>query len=297
MDVARNKIECLLLTWHGTLVCSMPDTAGACHKPMTNRDSLASACRLTFQTGLDLKFARLLPLPDSELAYESRTLGDGIANRAANGRGYNFPRAARFLCAPEKDFQLSWNRERAETWESFLPVPLELLVRLSDLSTRAWTDLANGDRIAGRDIVFKRDFRFSVGQLDIDLTKAYPTFFFQPGTVPLDESAESVFVIGRGDSIAAFASASEQVPPSQNRLWLRHAENDAADTFRRGHNSPPAVEITYPPELKSPEFLFHPPAFADRDDRSFFIKKSRGGRPRLGYWTSKVSLRRARHCY
>jgi hypothetical protein len=297
MHVTRNKIECLLLTWHGTVLCSTSESADLCHKPLTERDSLASACRLTVQTGLDLKFAHLLPLPDNELPYESRTLGDGIAKKSANGRGFAFPRDAHFLCAPERESKVSWDRKHAETWESFLPVPLDLLIRLFDLTTRDWTDLANGERIPGRDIAFKRDFKFTAGQVDIDLTKAYPTFFIPPGTSPDDESAESVFVVGHDELVAAFVSADKQAAPAHKRLWLRNDENAADDTPRRKHNSEPRVEITYPPELKSPEHVYYPPAFAHRDDRTFFLKKAWNRRPRLGYSTTKVSLRRARNCY
>jgi hypothetical protein len=297
MPLIRNKIECLLLTSHGTLLCSSSDSAGLCHKPLTERDSLASACRLSVQTGLDLKFARLLPLPDYDLPYESRTLGDGTAIKSANARGFTFLRDAHFLCAPERESKVSWDRKHAETWESFLPVPLELLARLVDLTTRDWTDLANGARIAGREIAFKRDFRFSIGQLDIDLTKAYPTFFFPLGTSAHDDSAESVFLVGHAESVAAFASADKQAADSQARLWLRKAEDAADDAAGRKHNSEPTVEITYPPELKSAEFLLYPPAFAHRDDRTFFLTKAWNGRQRFGYSTSNLSVRRARNCY
>jgi capsular polysaccharide biosynthesis protein len=297
MQVTRNKIECLLLTWHGTLICSTTDSAALCHKPLTERDSLTSACRLTVQTGLDLKFVRLLPLPDSDLPYESRTLGDGNAQKAPNGRGFTFLREAHYLCAPQRESKVTWDRKHAETWESFLPVPLELLIRLFDLSTRDWVDLANGDRIPGSAIAFKRDFKFSVGQLDIDLTRTYPTFFFPLGTSPHDKSADSVFVVGHGESVAAFASADKQAATGQARLWLRNAENAADDAAGPKHNSEPTVEITYPPELKSAEFLLYPPAFAHRDDRTFFLTKAWNGRQRFGYSTGKLSVRRARNCY
>jgi len=298
MQPTRNKIECLLLTWHGTLLCSTSDSAGLCHRPLTDRDSLADACRLTVQTGLDLKFARVLPIPDHELPYESRTMGDGIAKRSANGRGFIFPRDAHYLCAPERELKVGWDRNHAETWESFLPLPLDLLIRLVELGTRDWTDLANGEHIPGRNMAFKRDFNFTIGRLYIDLTETYPTFFFPLGTSPDDKSAERVFVVARDQSVSAFTSADPQAARTQKQLWLRNDENTADDASRRKHNPEPMVEITYPPELKCSEFIYYPPAFAHRDDRTFFLKQSwNHSRPRLGYSTSKVSLRRACNCY
>src|ERR1700733_1212007 len=297
MHVTRNKIECLLLTWHGTLLCSTADAIGLCHKPLTDLSALSSGCRLMVHTGLDQKFANLLPLPDDILPYESRVLGDGVANKASIGRGFNFLRGPHYLCAPELESRVDWNRERAETWESFLPIPVELLIRFSDLSRQDWIDLANGDRISGSAIAIKRNFMFSVGQLDIDLTKAYPTFFFPLGTLPHDESAESVFVVGHGDLVAAFASTSEPSASTQQRLWLRNAEYDQINRYPRKKTSEALVESVDVPELNSSEALYYPPTFAHRDDRTFFVEKSWNRRPRLGYSTGTVRVRRAHNCH
>jgi hypothetical protein len=297
MPVTRNKIECLLLTWHGTLLCSPANSIGVQHMPLTDRDSLARGCHLTIHTALDQKFVGLLPLPDDALPYESRTLGDGIAHKAANGRGFNFLRGPHFLCAPGTGIQVDWNREQAQAWESFLPVPVELLIRLADLCTREWIALANGECIPGPGIAFRPDFRFSVGQLEIDLTKAYPTFFFPPGTLAQEESPDSVFVVGHGDSVAAFASTREPESPSQQRRWLRNVERDWINAPRRRQTSGAGVESIDAPELKSQEVLYYPPTFAQRDDRAFFVAKSWGRRPRLGYTTSEVTVRRGHNCH
>jgi capsular polysaccharide biosynthesis protein len=296
MQPPRNKIECLLLTWHGTLLCSTAGTTGICHKPLP--DALPSAVRLNVHTALDPKFAQLLPLSDLNLPYESRTLGDGSAKRAGIGRGFNFPRGAHFLCAPEKESQVAWNRQHAETWESFLPVPVDLLIRLADLTARDWIDLAGAERISGRDIAFKREFMLSVGQFDIDLAKTYPTFFSPLGTAPPSEPAQVVFVVGHGDRIAAFASANDQTTPgSPGRFWLRQAEGEEIDAPRGRQPSKATVESLDAPELNSPEFLYFPPAFAHRDDRAFFVSKGWNGSPRLGYLRSRISVRRAYNCH
>ena len=297
MHQTRNKIECLLLSWHGTLVCSTAGTTGLCHKPLTNPDALPSACRLNVHTELDPNFAQLLPLSDYELPYESRTLGDGIAKRAGSGRGFNFRLGAHFLCAPETEYEVAWNREHAETWESFLPVPVDLLIRLADLRSRDWINLASAERISGRDIAFRREFMLSAGQYDIDLAKAYPTFFFPLGTVPHNEPAQVVFVVGHGDLVAAFASANEQAAPGPRNFWLRNAEGDEVDAARGRPLSQATVESLDAPELKSPEYLYYPPTFAHRDDRAFFVSKAWNGPPRLGYRSNRISVRRAYNCH
>jgi hypothetical protein len=296
MHPTRNKIECLLLTWHGTLLCSTSAAGGICHKPLIDPDALSSACRLNIHTALDPKFARLLPLSEHELPYESRTLGDGIATKAGIGRGFNFARDSRFLCAPERESAVAWNRERAETWESFLPIPVDLLIRLADLGARDWIDLATADRISGRGIAFKREFIFTVGQFDIDLAKAYPTFFFPLGTQADEGSAQTVFVIAHGNLVAAFASANEQTASGPSRFWLRDAAGDQVDPRSR-QKSKASIDRSEPPEFTSAPMLYHPPTFAHRDDRTFFLDKCWNGPAKLGFRADKVGVCRAYHCH
>jgi capsular polysaccharide biosynthesis protein len=283
----QNKLECLLLTWHGTLLCTPPNAVGLSHKPLTDREALDRACRLTVYTELDLDRANLLPLPDASLPYESTTLGDGIATRAAEGRGFNFLRGTRFLCANGKGSDVDWNRERAQTWERFLPVPIELLVRLSEVHTVDW--IHGGKRIPGRAFVSTGNFMFSMGSLDIDLTQAYPTFSPPLGPLPGENCAQSVFVPGPGDQIAEFTATREAALQSEEPLWLSNAESQPLPDA--------TVESLDAPELKASEVLYYPPAFAHRDDRTFFVTKSWGGRPRLGFTTSQVMVRKARDCY
>ena len=45
------------------------------------------------------------------------------------------------------------------------------------------------------------------------------------------------------------------------------------------------------------EVLYYPPAFADRKDREFFVKKSWTHRPRLGYTRARVTAKHADNAY
>jgi len=285
--VTETKIECLLLTWHGTLLCAS-DSGGLYQKPLTDRECLAPACRLTVATALDRDAAALEPLPDQAPPYESATLGEGVATRAGDGRGFYFSRGARFLCAPETAADdVGWNRELAGPWERFLPVPVELLIKLLDLRTRDWIDRSNGRRIAGRAITFRRNFMFSMGAIDSDLSRSFPSFQSASREMARDDSS-SLFLLGFGGQAAEFVSTREPAPPSEEPLWLRAEHQQTAGTAALSLDAP---------ELKAPEVLYYPPTFAHRDDRKFFLTRSWNRRPRLGYTTSRVTVRQAHDCH
>jgi len=103
--------------------------------------------------------------------------------------------------------------------------------------------------------------------------------------------------VGHGDLVAAFASANDHIAPGPGRFWLRNAEGDEINAPRGRPYSKATVELLDAPELKSPEMLYYPPTFAHRDDRAFFVGKGWNGSPRLGYRSSRISVRRAYNCH
>lgn len=287
------KIDCFLLTWHGTLLCAAPDTEGLVHRPLFGQDALGAGCRLTVMTQLDPSFADLVPLPDQELAYGPSTLGEGSAVRAASGRGYSFARDDQFLCAVQSASHVEWNRPRAGHWETFLPVPVTFLTRLVGLMGQSWIDSVTGETIAARELIFKPDFRFSVGSYDVDLTKIYPLLPSATIGSP-DEASHNSFVITQGGRVSAFASLAGQSVPQ--RISLREAAHEPVNAL--GPAGATAEEAELDAEvLKAAETLYLTPLFAHRDDRAFFLNKAWNERPRLGFVTSKVTIRRARNCY
>ena len=91
MAAKPTAIECVLLTWHGTVLCA--GTGGELtQESLDTADSLARAARLSLVSAVDPSFADLVPIADEALRLESNDLGNAAAKRAADGRGYTFLR-------------------------------------------------------------------------------------------------------------------------------------------------------------------------------------------------------------
>ena len=256
MEAARSQIECCLLTWHGTVVSRSADGVLG-QAPLTGPESLAAACRLTVESRLNAAFAQHLPLPDETLPYASGPLGSGIATRAHSRMGYHFSRYGIFLSATDDRPVIDWNREAAQSWETFLPVPVEVLAKMLSLGGADWTDLGTGEVIPRSTLIFKPRFRFGAGRFGIDLTRSYPTFFARGTGAPGSGAPRDAFLLTERDEVHALAPC-RNGEAADNRVWLRFGENDAWE----GAGAQVADF-----ELQAAKQPVVPPAFAHRDDR------------------------------
>jgi capsular polysaccharide biosynthesis protein len=275
------NVECLLLTWHGTVVCADPEH-GLVSEPLTNPVLPDSACRMSIATDGELPDHRLVPFTENALRYESPSLGSGLARVAGSGRGYHFSRDNRFLCASGEESWVDWNRLHAQTWETFLPVPVEVLRNIVALRSTDWISLADHRKVPAGRVVLQRDFYLAIGDLVLSLVTAYPRFFHSAavGEAP---KKDAMFIVTHENATHAFASANS-IDALESGLWLRNAEHDPSEDPH---------DERLPPEIRAAETLYRPPLFANRSDRLYFTERAVHGKPRAGYSTSAVRIRRA----
>jgi hypothetical protein len=271
------KIDCFLLTWHGTVLCSQPHGHPLYHAPPTLALLNSDAVIVSAETSFTRELALEKPLADGTLSYHSPALGSRVAERSASQRGYHFPKDERYLCALVDEGRVVWDRPHAQTWETFLPLPVEVLRRLLRLRKQDWIDLAEKKQVSGTRIAFRREFDFVIGEMVLNLGLAYPNV--SQSDSGSEDDQPSGFTVTRGDSMNAFAPQNKIDRPG--KLWLRNAE----------HEAPSCPPDGQPTELRSQESLYFPPVFADRRDRDYFLHKAIHNRPRLGYGSSVVNIR------
>ena len=293
MAAKPTAIECVLLTWHGTVLCA--GTGGELtQESLDAPDSLARAARLTLVSPVDPSFADLVPIADEALRLESNDLGNAAAKRAADGRGYTFLRETRYLCAQREDPHVGWDREQPGHWERFLPVPVSFLSKLAALPQQPLIAPASGELIPAGAVAFKSDFLLSIGAYQIDLTQGHPLFLFEPGAK--GNATRGAVVIVQGNKVTAFAPWAEDPKKDPQRIWLRNVGHTPGNIH--GPAGQPADAYDQDAAvLKCAEMLYFPPAFVERAHREFFVKKAWTRRPRLGYTTSHITAKRANGCY
>ena len=277
------RVECVLLTWHGTVVCANPGQDGLISVPLTSSLLADSACRLSVATDQDVPDHHSVPYSESALSYESASFGSGIASQADGGRGYHFSRDGRFLCASGDEPWVDWNRLHSQSWETFLPVPVEVLRNIVALRGTAWIQLAEHHEVPADRVVLQRDFFLAIGELMLSLTTAYPKFFRSQAAAGDVAAKDAMFLVTHGNVVHAFASKNSFEAPERG-LWLRNAEHDPAEDPH---------DERMPLEIIAPETLYRPPLVANRRDRQYFVDRAMYGKPRAGYTTSVVRIRRA----
>ena len=277
------KVECLLLTWHGTVVCADAPHGGLVSASLASPILPEAACRLSVVTDGDLPDHRLVPYTENTLTYESEFLGSGLAKVAGGGRGYHFFQEGRFLCASGEEPWVSWNRLRAEIWETFLPVPVEVLRNIVALRSTDWVGLADHRKVTADRVVLQRDFHLAIGDLVLSLTTAYPKFFHSVAAVADAPRKEAMFMVTHGNAMHAFASTNS-LEAQQSGFWLRDAEHGPSED---------PLDERMPLEIQAAEALYRPPLFATRSDRHYFTDRAVHGKPRVGFSSSLTRIRRA----
>ena len=277
------KVECVLLTWHGTVVCAKPGHDGLVSEPLTSPVLSESACRLIVATEGDVPDHRVVPFMEKAVDYESVSLGSGTAQRAASGRGYHFFRNGRFLCASEGEAWVDWNRTHSQTWETFLPLPVEVFRNIVALRSTDWVSLADHREVPADRLVVQRDFFLAIGDLTLSLADAYPKFFRGEASAGDPTAKEAMFIVTHADAMHAFASMNSLKTPASAR-WLRPVAYDPPED---------PDDERMPREFRAAESVYRPPLFVNRSDRRWFFERAVHGKPRAGYSTSVMRIRRA----
>ena len=159
----------LLLTWHGTLVCLRQNGGGLVHLPIGVKEADTAP--------LDLDIGREPP----EAPRRIQSMLGPLTVSSVAGRRVSVARYGQMLSAPPDLPELSFDREQADIWESFLPVTATGVEDLAGLLGGMWIDRATRRVFRRGAVRLLEGFIVQVDGIDIDLQTSWPARIGQEG--------------------------------------------------------------------------------------------------------------------
>ncbi len=153
----------MLLTWHGTVVCLLPEGGGLVHLPADR----------PFGDGVPLDVA----LPDtlaSEPVRVPSVLGTLQVQHGSFRRSVSLARYGQFLCAEPHRAAMTFDRDQIGLWETFLPISAPDLADLADVLSHDWIVASSRMFVPRRAVRLAPEFRLMAGPLALDLAQGLP---------------------------------------------------------------------------------------------------------------------------
>lgn len=296
-NASAESTQLFLLTWHGTIVWEGTELHEFTQMEIAPDAPPDAALRLTLTPRLPEKTAEegwWVGLPGQALSIQpSRSIPSAGIIKQAGSPFIHLQHARKYLCALDQPPSVAWVRERAEIWETFLPLTRPEYDRLVLLVGQVWREQTDdGDAAPAERAQMLDGFRVKLGERITPLLDVLSSWTIETATGPEAAQAHQLR-LGRGSTAPMFRSLHQSDPGVVGEILLHELRADfmprRVDDFATFSTTPDSALELASPEATS---LRPPVTVSPLDDQLFRERYYQGRVPPLDPQIFRCSLRR-----